>query len=271
MRKHYHKKKRLYQVTFILTIFILIISVSYAYLSTQLNITGQVRGITQNTDFIIDPDSNPNLRINKPTINKWQENNKYKYQYTFILSNIGNIDYDNFTVTIWFNNNITLENSWNYTFTTKTNVLTIINTQYDLLANNSLEIGFIVYSNKANLSIQKIKLEAKTTTQEIDPSKFIVVFNRTNGWGSYTYQYSVQLTNKTGQQITYWQLDIVLPTGTTFVSGWNGIFEVKGSSLIVKNESYNGRLNNDESTSFGMQLNTNIVNYLPSNPKVTIR
>jgi len=271
MRKHYHKKNHFYSLAFILTIFLLFISISYAYLSTQLNISGSVKGITQNTDFIIDPDSNPNLRINKPTINKWQEGNRYKYQYNFILSNIGDIDYDNFTVTIWFSHNITVENCWNYDESLKNDVLTINNIKYDLLANNSLEIGFIVSSNKSNLTIKKVKLEAKTTTEQVDPSKFEVVFTRTGGWGNYTYQYDVKLTNKTGQKITFWQIEITLPEGTTYVTGWNGIFEVNDTILIIKNTSSNGRLNNNSSTSFGLQLNTNIVNYLPTNPKIIIR
>ena len=49
------------------------------------------------------------------------------------------------------------------------------------------------------VNFTKVKLEVITTVEEIDPSKFEVVFTPTNSWGTYYYQYNVKVTNKTGK------------------------------------------------------------------------
>lgn len=265
------KKYKFLKFIFIISILIMIIGISYAYLSTSLNISGDVKGSYSSTGFIIDEGSNPNLTITQSDLTRWTQSGLNYYHYTFNLKNIGNVDYDNFKVTFTFNSNIDMQDVWVHDYVLNNNVLIITNTNYDLKKNKSAQIGFIVSSNNPILNVVKIKLEASTEAEEIDPSKFKVEFIKTGGWGNYTYQYDVKLTNLTGNRTTYWQLDITLPEGTTYVSGWNGIFETNGNILTVKNASHNGRLNNNESTSFGLQISTNIINFIPTNIKIIVR
>jgi hypothetical protein len=256
---------------FIIFISITLIGVSYSYLATSLNIKGIVRGNYVTGGFNIDPSGNPNLTISLVSLDKLQEKGKYIYQYRFFIKNIGNDNYDNFQATFTYNNRITMSNIWNYTYTIDNNILSVINKNYDLLAGQSLEIGFIITSNKATLNLDTVKLEAQNTAGGVDPNKFIVVFDRTGGWGTYTYQYNVTLTNKTGIQTTYWQLDVTLPAGTSYVTGWNALFSTNANILTIKNTEYNGRIANDQSTTFGLQIATNIVNFTPSDIRIMVR
>lgn len=271
MRRRYHKNYKKIKFIYIIFIFFIFIGVSYSYLTTSLNITGNVGGSYVTGDFNIDPKSNPNITISQLSLNKWQENDQFFYQYRFIIKNIGSIDYDNFQALFSFNNKIGMSNIWNYSYSIDNNKLSVINTTYDLLAGKTLEIGFIITSNKATLSLNTVKIDATTGGNVIDPSKFLVVFEKTSEWGNYVYQYNVNLTNKTGQRITYWQLDVTLPEGTSYQSGWNAIFTSNENILTIKNTTYNGRIDNNKSTTFGIQISTNIVNFIPSNIKITVR
>lgn len=271
MRRGRRYRFKLIKIFLIGTLFFLILGVSYAYLSTTLNISGGVSGLLVVEDFEIDPGSNSDLEINKPVIAKWQEAGLYKYQYNFVLKNIGQVDYDNFKLTFTFSAKIESANVWVHDYQLSNKELTIINTSYVLQAGKTTNVGFVVASKSFALILQKVKLEVITTVEEIDPSKFEVVFTPTNSWGTYYYQYNVKVTNKTGKKITYWQLDVTLPTGTNYHNGWSAKFETNGNILIIRNESYNGRLNNNQSAIFGLQLFTNIVNFIPSEIKRTVR
>jgi hypothetical protein len=265
------KKYKFLKAIFIISIFAMIIGVSYSYLSTSLNISCDVSGSYSNSDFIIDNDSNPNLTITQSNLTRWAQSGLNYYHYTFNLKNIGKVNYDNFKVTFTFSSSISLHDIWNLEYSTSNNMLIVSNNNYDLKKNKEAEIGFIVVSSNPLLNVVKIKLETSTEAEEIDPSKFKVEFIKTGSWGNYTYQYDVKLTNLTGNKTTYWQLDITLPEGTKYVSGWNGIFETNGNVLTIKNASHNGRLNNNESTTLGLQLSTNIINFIPTNIKIIVR
>lgn len=266
-----HKKLKLVKIGIIFSFFILMIGFGYSYLSTQIKIIGNVSGALDEEGIIVESGSNPELDFTIPSINRWQESGYYKSQFQFYLKNIGSESFDNYKITLTFNHNIETVNIWNNSYTIEGNKLIITNDSVNLNPNNSIEIGFIASCLNANLNIVKIKMETTTSTEEIDPNKFTVAFNKTNGWGNYTYQYNVTLTNKTGSQITYWQLDVFLPDGTSYLSGWSAIFTFSGNSLIIKNESYNGRINNNSSVSFGLQLSTNIVDFVPDDIKIHIR
>lgn len=248
-----------------------VIGVSYAYLYTSLSIKGTVSGTNSDVDYVIDPNSNPNLAIDKFKINNWEESGLYKRQYQFDIVNNGKETYDNFKITIIFSNDIEDVNLWNYDYDLNGNTLTVTNNKYDLKPHNKLNVGFIISSNYTNTKIINMRLDVKEQGEEIDLDQFNVVFTNTNGWGHYVYQYDVTITNKTGSSINAWQIEITLPTNTSYKSGWNAVFNTQDNILIIKNASYNGRLDNNASTTFGLQLNTDIINYVPNNIKVTVR
>jgi hypothetical protein len=265
------KKYKFLKVVFIISIFIMIIGISYSYLSTSLNISGDVSGSYSSPGFIIDEGSNPNLTHTRSNLIRSSQSNLYYYHYTFVLNNIGNTNYNSFKVTFTFNYNINVSSIPNHEYLLNNNVLIVQNISYDLKKGKSVQIDFTVSSSSPILNITKIKLEASTRIEGTDPSKFKIEFIKTSESGNYTYQYNVKLTNLTGKRITYWQLDITLPEGTSYVSGSNAIFTTNGNILTIKNNSSNGTLNNNASTTFVLQLSTNIINFIPTNIKVTIR
>lgn len=265
------RKNKKFKILIIMLIFIISISVSFAYLSSNLTIRGNVKGLSQNTEIIIEPGSNPDFQFGTPTVNKWVEANLYKYQYEANLINNSTNTYDNYKITISFNSNIESVEIWNNEYKIEQNKLIVTNNNYVLKPKKSVKIGFIITSLSANLKINSIKIEILTDYNEIDPSLFDVEFVKTGGWGNYTYQYDVFITNKTGSVVNSWNIEVTLPNKTSYISGWNAVFTFKSQILTIKNTSYNAKIENNEKIQFGLQLSTNIVNYIPTDFKVTVR
>ena len=63
----------------------------------------------------------------------------------------------------------------------------------------------------------------------------------------------VRVTNTSTAQITSWSVTFTMPAGHTFSNGWNAIFTVSGSTVTARNQSYNGTLGPNGSTTFGFQ------------------
>lgn len=263
-RKRKKRSKLIY-----LIIIVLMLSTSYALLSQSLSIKGIVKGIYFE-GYTIDKESNPNITVSNLKRNSWQEGSNYKYQITFTVKNISNEVLDNYKLILTFNSPIIDVSIWNHNYEIDDRKL-IVKSQSQLAVNQNIEVSFIITVGINNLILAKIKTESITTTEEIDPNLFLVTFNRSNGWGNYTYQYNVTVQNKTNTSLVYWQINVELPSGTNFNSGWNAIFSQTENILTIKNESYNGQLAPNQSASFGIQLNTNIQNFVPNKYTVMVR
>lgn len=267
--KKRRRKAKMMKFSIILLFISIMISFGYSYFSTTLNITGKVTSIASG-EIQIDENSNPNLNFSQPTENNWQEGGLYKSQFYFKVLNIGTENYDNYKITITFTQNIVNVNTWNNEYEINDNELILRNNNVNISPGGSHDIGFIIGYYNSSINIKKIKLETNTETEEIDSSKVIIAFNQSGAWGNYTYQYNVSVTNQTGKKINYWQLEMILPSGTSFVSGWNAKFDFTSNKLTIINEDYNSVINNNSSVTFGLQLNTNIENYKPTEVKVSI-
>ncbi len=264
------KKHIMLRLIIIVLIFMSVIGVSYSYLSGVLKITGQVSGERAN-DYVILPGSDPNLIITSIDLNNtWKQGNNYYYQYDFNVKNIGQIPVDLFSMTVNFINNIKNASVPNYDYSINDKTLTITNSNYVIASGQMLNISITISSKSAEERVESLKFEIAPGYQ-VPLSEFDVNFSISNEWGQYTYQYNVKLTNKTGSKVSSWQLGITLPSGTSFVSGWNGIYSFNNQILIIKSESYNGKINNNSSITIGLQLSTNIFNFIPSDIIVTIR
>ena len=271
MRRKKKKKYVFLNISIIIIAFLMVVSFGYSYLSLVLKIGGEVSGSLNEQDYVLMPGSDPNLNIVVSKTDTWQENGLYKFKYTIKVKNIGSSEIDNFKVTIGFLSKIESISIWNYDYTTSGKTLIITNNIYNLASGQSVNVDFIVATQSSNQAIRTIKLEVTTNSSEVTLEEFNVNFAITSSWGSYTYQYNTTITNKTGTKINAWQLIIILPSGTSFVSGWNAIYNYSNRTLTIRNESYNGKLNNNASTNFGFQLSTNIINFIPSNIKITVR
>lgn len=63
--------------------------------------------------------------------------------------------------------------------------------------------------------------------------------------------YEVTLVNNTGSTVNNWTAEISVPDGFELSASWNGFFTVSGTTLTVKNESYNGTIEPGGKTGFG--------------------
>ncbi|MGE5456285.1 MAG: cellulose binding domain-containing protein [Ignavibacteriales bacterium] len=211
------------------------------------------------------------MEITSFSTNRWKESGLEQTQYRFIVTNKGNKRITNFRMVIDFNNNINSVTILNYDYTLSSNILTIINNNYVLQPGGQQEVTFTVATSFQNLRIRTIRFVVNEIPTETDPTQFTVLFTKTSESGTYNYQYTGTVTNKTGNRVDYWQLDIILPVGTTFVDGSNATFQASGNTLLVICLGANCRVTNNKSTSFTLQLKTDIINFIPSNIKVTVR
>lgn len=256
---------------FFAIILLSMVSVGYSYLSAILNIRGNVTGSVNEKDYILMSGSNPDLKIMISKIDAWQTNNIYMYKYSFKITNIGLKSINNFKITIEYLNKVETVSITNYAYTISGKVIEIINDNYILDSGDSITSSFTISSKISFQVIKAVKLETYLNDGEVTMDKFNVDFLITNSSDTYQYQYNVNLTNKTGTKITYWQLNIILPEGTRYISGALALFNYDGNTLVIKNDKNNGRLNNNESTTIELTLLTNIINYIPNNIRIIVR
>lgn len=89
-----------------------------------------------------------------------------------------------------------------------------------------------------------------------------------NTWesgGKYCGTIELKITNKTGSALSGWTVSFTVPGGFEIVNGWNGKYSVSGTTVTVKNESYNGDLANGASVQTGFQYSCSSKFTPPSN------
>jgi hypothetical protein len=221
--------------------------------------------------IIIDHESDPALTFELVSTNSWVEGQNYRYQYSLRVSNIGTVDLNNFNLEIKYDNPVSNPTVWNYEVETiDSTTILVKNVSTVLKTNKSLDVGLQITSPSQNLKISKVKMVSIVDMPEVTLEQFNVKFNVTGSWGNFTNQYDVVVTNKMGKKVNAWEVEITLPEHTTYVSGWNGVFQTNGNILTVKNETWNGVLTNNKSANFGLQLNSAIQNFIPTNIKVRV-
>ncbi len=72
--------------------------------------------------------------------------------------------------------------------------------------------------------------------------------------GKTCYQYDLSITNE-GADCTSWSITVPFNKAITLANGWNGTYATTGSSLVVRNMSYNGSIAKGETLSgIGFQV-----------------
>ncbi len=259
MRKYKKMKLNIFLITFISLIFI---SVGYSVLSQELTIKGIVSGINDNDD-IIDQNSNKNFDIEANKGNSWTSDGYYFYIFNFDVVNNSQVNYNNFIITIKFNDSFTLDSSWGIPTTLQNN---IVESKYNniITPNQKVSLGIIVKSNNPDLKIYKIKVIIDENTAPIKDENIIVTFKITNSWGNYNNQYNLNIQNNGDKNISYWEIHTTVPENTSFINGWDAEYEINNTTLIIKPKSYNNIININNSIDVGFQLFTNSPTVLPN-------
>ena len=84
-------------------------------------------------------------------------------------------------------------------------------------------------------------------------SNFTVQWKKSSDWeegGKKCGGYEIVITNN-GDTVNSWTAKVTVPGNTKLMSQWNGIFNISGNTMTVKNESYNGTIEKGKSVSFG--------------------
>lgn len=266
------KKKKFFIINILLfiTLIFTIIGISYSHLSSNLSIKGNVKGINFDDEFTLTPDSDSNLKLYGVITNTKKENDLYISEYIFKVINIGKDTIDNFTLSISFERNIRAITLNELPYNLRGNTVDIKNNKHSLFPNESLDINFTVSSRFINNNISSIKLNSEENATEISSDDFLVEFIISN-YSNNIYEYDVKITNKSGKRITYWRLYITLPEEITYLSGWDATFDRRENILIVNSNIHNSILNNNSSTTFGLQLYSNIINYIPDDIRAMVR
>lgn len=95
---------------------------------------------------------------------------------------------------------------------------------------------------------------AASTTKAQSAAEYSVNWKLNSTWeegGSKCGGYEATITNNSGSDISGWTVKVTVPSGFKLTASWNGVFSVSGTTLTVKNESYNGDIANGGSAGFG--------------------
>lgn len=106
------------------------------------------------------------------------------------------------------------------------------------------------------------------TPQEL--KEFSVDWKLSSTWeeaGKKCGGYEVVITNNTDTAVSGWTLTVNVPSGLELTSSWNGVFTVSGTTLTVKNESYNGEIAPGGTAGFGFNYRAQ-AEFTPSGVKV---
>lgn len=266
-RKSHHLPLKL----IVIPIFLLcLVGTGYAYLTSVLKISGNASGLVNKQAYTTLAGNDTNFNMDIYRMGTSSSGGTYNYQYTLDITNLSSATINNFKITIECSVNVKSINISNYDYAISGKTITITNNTYKIGSGAKLRISFSISSTYSSLTINAAKIEQIAGPVEVDPSLFTVNFAIVNSTGQYTYDYNVTLTNNTGTRTNTWQLDISLPQGTIFVSGLDAVYSYSNGLLIVKNNKSNGKINNTASLIIRMQLTTNIVNFIPTNVRVTL-
>lgn len=95
--------------------------------------------------------SSANTSASLTSSNSWDEGGKKCYQYTLTVKNTGSSAVKNWKVSVDFGTGVSINNSWNGTFSASGNTVTITPADFnnEIKAGSSVEVGFIIKANGA--------------------------------------------------------------------------------------------------------------------------
>lgn len=95
---------------------------------------------------------------------------------------------------------------------------------------------------------------ASTAAKPKDAAKFSIDWKLNSTWeegGKNCGGYEATITNKSGADVDGWTVKLTVPAGFELTASWNGVYSLSGTTLTIKNESYNGTIASGGSTGFG--------------------
>ena len=89
-----------------------------------------------------------------------------------------------------------------------------------------------------------------TTTTSPGQQQCTATYRVVNSWSG-GFQAEVTVTNSSSSTLNGWTVRWTLPSGQTITQLWNGVLTTSGSSVTVRNESWNRSIPPNSSTAFG--------------------
>ena len=103
--------------------------------------------------------------------------------------------------------------------------------------------------------------ETKEDTEEkltSDQTGYIITYSSQNTWENNGVQMcglEIGIQNATDANIEGWTLTLEIEELKS-CEGWNGVYEVKGNTLTITNEDYNGNLTSNQTITIGCNVGT---------------
>lgn len=242
----------------VLSIFSLLIvslSVGYSLLKEKIIINGKATIIIEETN---------NQYIVSYTIDqKWFSNNKYYYKITINILNNTDKTLEGWRVSISKPENGIIENYYNTNCYINNDKIQFENLVYNsqIFAKKTVSFGFQISTTQDNYKPENITIndETEKPPEEDKPeenNKMIeITMNKENSWksnGNYFLQYNIIIKNTGKSNINSWQFDIESPGKFSIDQIWNAIYEENTNSITLKNSTYNGFIDANNSISFGV-------------------
>ncbi len=263
------RKKKYVFKTLLLFFFLLVtIGVGYAYLSTTLNLQGTLIGGYFNGYVNYAAGHDSRLSSTQPTLNKWTNGSNYIYSYSFEVTNESSSPFIGFNMELAVSQKIIDITTWNYDYNFTDYTVTILGGSSSLTPGQKREVTVVITSASNDLNLYTMKFTGieDGDGDEVDETELEVLFTKNGGWGSnpVTIQFSVTVKNNKTTKISGWSFVVEMPPGVSFDSGWSSTIKEEDGTLIVSSVDWNGSLNPNASTSFGLTFNAPTADFFPN-------
>lgn len=264
IKRRKQKKKFLILIIFVCITAFLLVFPAYAYMRQNLDIKGN----TNILDLVTDSECSATVNYE---IYTWSNNNTNYYRIVFTLTNNGNKDYNYWDVFFDVPSDTELATYSSVEASIIGTKVKASNVSYNgnILSGDSIafeiqlttnELNYIPNNITVNNCYAKMDEDNKPNVKDSIEVSFVVV----GSYGNYTYQYDVFVKNISSTVINNWNFVLEKPTNTTLSNAWNANYVIKDDTIEISNMSYNGIIQPGESASFGLIIDTDILNYIPS-------
>ncbi len=139
------------------------------------------------------------------------------------------------------------------TATTTTAVVTTVPSQTEVVTSTS-----VISTTTGNAETTTTSVTEAAENDNISDSGIEFTVGNQNSWeqnGSTVYQYELNITNNSTQDLSDWTIQVPLSdSNAELLQGWSGEFSISGSVLTIKGVDFNSTLSPSAQTSVGFQI-----------------
>lgn len=253
------KKIRMISMIVILIAVVFIVP-AYAYMIQQLEIGGKVKIVGNNS-----------LNVCKGNVTfevtPWSSGGDSYYKLSFIITNGSDKDYNFWDVYFDVPSDTKIQTYSSTEAVIVGGQIKASNVSYNgnLKPGDSTEFEIQIMTNAIDYEPTTIYVNncVADSNNTVQNKNFVVEFVPTGGYGNYTYQYDVTVTNNGEEKVQGWVFYIEKPANTKLINAWNVNYIMTDTKIEFSNAAHNGYIEPGQSVTFGAVIETDIEGLIP--------